>query len=109
MFWYEGKLTTKLGTPAVCKNFYSTYFPEETQGKMIKFILLHLRFYGWNILDSTVTGFRLDDQALILNRAGFFFFLPQCPDQLCVPPSLLSSGYHSSYLEVKRQGSKANC
>jgi hypothetical protein len=52
------------------------------------------------------TGYRLDDQEVgVRVPVGSRIFTSSCrPGRLCVPPSLLSSGYRGSFPGVKAAG-----
>jgi hypothetical protein len=60
---------------------------------------------NWDSSDSMVSDYRLDYRATAVlspAEARDFFPSPLCPDQLCVPPSLLFNGYGAHF-----PGSKA--
>jgi hypothetical protein len=46
---------------------------------------------------SIATGYGLDDWGLIPGRAYEFFSSQSCPDQLWVPPNLLSNGHQGLF------------
>jgi hypothetical protein len=48
------------------------------------------------------SDYRLDDRGTIPDRGEESFLYPLCPDQLCGPPSLPSSGYRDPFQGVKR-------
>jgi hypothetical protein len=47
---------------------------------------------------NVVIGYRLDSWGSIPSRSKRFFFMPQHPDKLCGPSSLLSNGYRELFL-----------
>jgi hypothetical protein len=60
--------------------------------------------------DSSVvigTSYGLYYRGSIPGSGKTSFPIPQCPDQLCGPPSHLSNGYRKVFPEVKRQRREA--